>query len=270
VTSTLGPDAERLLTAFRETVSREQDMVSHRMTWLMTLNGFIVAGIVVVLGIRELVPPDKEVTPSYVGLVVALLSIAGFFANCSTFFSNYWAERAVDGAGRVLEAELGLLETGHATLDSHARTLLRLYGRDPLDGAKRAVATPPRGKLTTLCERRDPEDVSAILSDPRNDSLRPLGSIFFGDPKSTPLHSWFFLPSMFALVFLVAPFAIRPDDSGVWEWRSLFIALVYAVPSLAATLAILSDRRERAQRRERALAEESNQAAEGGASANPN
>jgi hypothetical protein len=242
-----------LLGAFRDAVNREQDVISQRMTWLMTMDGLIITGLVVVLGIHELVPPHRQVTPDYVGWVVSLLAIAGVFANASTFFSNYWAERATQGCRRVLNMELrrrsGLNAEGPSTLAADdIDPLLRLWGADPLDNILQSVEEPKGGRIKEAYDQLHSEAQVALMLDPRNDSLRPAGSLFLRDPRSTLFHPWFALPVLFTLVFTVVPFIIRPRGAD-WSIHICTVVALLLVVSLTVTRVLYQDRKTRADAR---------------------
>lgn len=105
------------------TTRNEADLTGQRMTWLMSLNGFIFAGLSLLLVNRSQI---QSSSPGTFLLLVAVAADAGLVSNLSTIYSNYWADRATREADVALSA--------HVLLNSDAneyRDLFRLAGRDP-------------------------------------------------------------------------------------------------------------------------------------------
>lgn len=102
-------------------VAHEHELISQRMTWLMTVNGFLLAAFAVVMSgsVGKKVP--NILTASVIGICTL-----GALANASCFFSNYWASRALREAAQALHrmSKDGLLPIGY-------QEYLRLYGSDP-------------------------------------------------------------------------------------------------------------------------------------------
>lgn len=102
-------------------IAHEHELISQRMTWLMTVNGFLLAAYAVVVSgsVAQRIP--SALTAAVIGI-----STLGSIANASCFFSNYWASRALREAAQALHrmSTEGLLPVGY-------QTYLRLYGSDP-------------------------------------------------------------------------------------------------------------------------------------------
>lgn len=110
---------------FAQRLEIEHNIISHRMTWLMTLNGFLLGGAALV-GANF----DKFDGPQALTLVTILISVVGTVCNESCLFSNYWATRAIREAGAVLSREW---KNTLAPAEANAQRLrMRLYGRDPV------------------------------------------------------------------------------------------------------------------------------------------
>lgn len=112
-----------LQTLFAERLKFEHDVIGHRMTWLMTLNGFLVGGGAVLVANQEKFEQGYGLTAS-----LFAISMLGALSNCSSLFSNYWATRAIREAGAALGKSWLALDPAE-----RERQLgqMRLYGRDP-------------------------------------------------------------------------------------------------------------------------------------------
>jgi len=134
---TVETTVEEKLRVFASIVDKENNLISQRMTWLMTLNSFVIGAVAVLAS-----SADANDDAFSVAIIVA--TTLGSMSNFATFFSNYWAEIAIQ------EADIAL--RGWLTDDEklHSAALLRLYGRDPTDQA--AAPTRPTfiGKSTPL------------------------------------------------------------------------------------------------------------------------
>ena len=102
-------------------VTHEHELISQRMTWLMAVNGFLLAASAVVISGSVGQKAPSVLTASIIGI-----STLGALANASCFFSNYWANRALREATQALHrmSSDGLLPSGY-------QEYLRLYGSDP-------------------------------------------------------------------------------------------------------------------------------------------
>lgn len=102
-------------------IAHEHELISQRMTWLMTVNGFLLAAYAVVIS-----GSVAQKLPTALSAAVIGISTLGSIANASCFFSNYWASRALREAAQALHrmATEGLLPSDY-------RAYLRLYGSDP-------------------------------------------------------------------------------------------------------------------------------------------
>lgn len=109
------------LDAYSTRIAHEHDLISQRMTWLMTVNGFLLAAYAVVISgsVGQRFP--DALTAAVIGI-----SALGSIANASCFFSNYWASRALREATQALHqmSAEGLLPVNY-------QAYLRLYGSDP-------------------------------------------------------------------------------------------------------------------------------------------
>ncbi len=126
---------EELLPAYRDTLKREHEYISHRMGWLMTLNGFLVAGAALLAANYF-----RFNGTNYLTWALLAISFLGAVSNSSCLFSNYWAMRAIEGAGDVLIRSWGNLDLG-----SRVRLIsrMRLYGRDPESFGVNNDKSPP-------------------------------------------------------------------------------------------------------------------------------
>lgn len=109
------------LDVYSTRLAHEHELISQRMTWLMTVNGFLLAAYAVVISGSVGQKYPNALTAAVIGI-----STLGAIANASCFFSNYWASRALREAAQALHrmATEGLLPVGY-------QAYLRLYGSDP-------------------------------------------------------------------------------------------------------------------------------------------
>lgn len=117
LTSTFGNP----LDVYSTRLAHEHELISQRMTWLMTVNGFLLAAYAVVISGSVGQRYPAALTAAVIGI-----STLGAIANASCFFSNYWASRALLEAAQALHrmSTEGLLPVGY-------QAYLRLYGSDP-------------------------------------------------------------------------------------------------------------------------------------------
>lgn len=109
---------------FHERLRAEHDLIAHRMSWLMTLNGFLIGGAAVMVA-----NSDRFDDSASLNGVLLMVAILGAVSNASCLFSNYWGTAAIRGAGAALLAAWDDLdeEQKQRRIDR-----MRLYGRDPL------------------------------------------------------------------------------------------------------------------------------------------
>jgi hypothetical protein len=67
---------------------REDELINHRMSWLMALNGLLAVA-------AGLVYTSKSLTGHERSVLVIAVSTLGALSNASGLFSNYWASRAI-------------------------------------------------------------------------------------------------------------------------------------------------------------------------------
>lgn len=109
--------------AFAERLKFEHDVISHRLTWLMTLNGFLVAAAAI------LTVNHTDIDPLLVPLFIAL-SLLGTCSNGSVLFSSWWATKAIEEASYALADWWETLDPEGKEYENR-RLRMRLYGRDP-------------------------------------------------------------------------------------------------------------------------------------------
>lgn len=108
---------------FAERLKFEHDIISHRLTWLMTLNGFLVAA----MGLISI--NHARVGESYFAFFTAI-SILGLSSNGSVLFSSWWATRAIQDASNTVAEWWTQRKMDDEALEDR-RMRMRLYGRDP-------------------------------------------------------------------------------------------------------------------------------------------
>jgi hypothetical protein len=115
--ATLSEDTIALLEVAGARVNHEHELISHRMTWLMALNGFLIAGFALLLANTDKLDQDTEIAFAVVGV-----SALGALANLSCFFSNFWATASIHDVQDILSRIVN---------DKRYVDRLRLYGFDP-------------------------------------------------------------------------------------------------------------------------------------------
>jgi hypothetical protein len=116
-------DVNELLATYAARVNHEHDFISNRMTWLMTLNGFLVAGLAISIANSDKIPANS------LTVILVAVSSLGAVSNASALFSNYWASRAITEMTHALHVALSSLDLKERRAQTWG--LLRLYGRDP-------------------------------------------------------------------------------------------------------------------------------------------
>ncbi|WP_280442416.1 hypothetical protein [Nocardia brasiliensis] len=119
-----------LVEVFADRIKFEHDIIGHRMSWLMTLNGFLIGGAAILSANR-----DRFAGPAVLTGALIIICIAGALSNASCLFSNWWAGKAMRDAADALAdswSDEGRRRVG---------PLMRLYGRDPraFRGAERPL-----------------------------------------------------------------------------------------------------------------------------------
>lgn len=116
-------EVREVLAVFGERVNHEHELIAHRMSWLMALNGFLIAAIGITIANSNRIPHSS------LNLILVGVSCLGAISNASCLFSNYWASRAISETAIALHAVLNTPEYREAKTRSWRS--LRLYGRDP-------------------------------------------------------------------------------------------------------------------------------------------
>ena len=165
--NTATPTPDKLL-VFSRIVDKENNLISQRMTWLMTLNGFVIGAIALLVA-------NADQGNVGFGIALVVVSTLGSFSNLATYFSNYWAEIAIQ------EADLALRQWLSADEEKDRSGLLRLYGRDPGD-------------------QQGSSDASLLGR---------------GRPLTVVLQPWFCLPFLFWISFVVAGLLATLDPMDV-------------------------------------------------------
>lgn len=165
---------KELMQVYGQRLESEHTLISSRMSWLLTLDSFLVA----ILGVT-LANTDKLPAVAFSFWPILVVAAIGAITNSSCLFSNYWGARAIDETSQRVTKELALIaaESGQPTVgptgtaepsEEATRWLarLRLYGRDP---------------------RSEPERIG------------------FWRPPSGVLHPWFLVPLAFIAAFALTP-----------------------------------------------------------------
>lgn len=161
----------QIMTLLGHCMDREHSLVNSRLTWLMTLDGFLIAAFgLVVTNVDKLSDGRAFIA------VVTSISILGTLCNASVLYSNYWASRAMKEAD---EAARWALDSSRIDADGleHPSYLFRLFGRDP----------------------RELDVDGPQLSQP----WHPV------TPPQKILHPWYLLPLLFCVTFVILPFSSR-------------------------------------------------------------
>ena len=105
---------------FVDRLKSEHDLIGHRMTWLMTLNGFLIGGVAVLTANHDEFQKQIVLTSA-----LMIICIVGALSNASCLFSNWWATKAIRETADALSASW--------TVEEHGRYAkrMRIYGRDP-------------------------------------------------------------------------------------------------------------------------------------------
>ena len=158
----------QIMTIMGNRIDQEHALINSRMTWLMTLNGFLLA----IYGVT-VTNSDKFSSGKAFAVVVIGNSVVGAICNGSALYSHYWASRALK---ETEEAARWALAAERLAEDEMANPsyLFRLFGRDPgfvgTEGPKKSKPTHPLWPLHRL------------------------------------MHPWNFLPIIFSVAFASLPF----------------------------------------------------------------
>ncbi|MGX6608587.1 hypothetical protein ACWKSP_41725 [Micromonosporaceae bacterium Da 78-11] len=180
-------------------IDQEHVLINSRMTWLMTLNGFLFA----IYGVA-VTNSDKFASGRAFVVVVIGSSAMGAICNASALYSHYWASRALK---ETEEAARWALANVHIAEDviRNPTYLFRLFGRDP------GISRTEGPKLS-----------------------RPMHPFW---PLHRLIHPWFFLPIICCFAFMLLPFAeldisIKGANYRLWSG-------VAALPLLAVFLIVV-------------------------------
>lgn len=110
--------------AYSDQLKFQHDVLAQRVTWLMTINGFLVGSFTLVI-----VNQDKIGLATTSGALIAIATL-GAAANGSALFSNWWGTRCIKDISNVLQESW--INDGLTGLErERRRSMMRLYGRDP-------------------------------------------------------------------------------------------------------------------------------------------
>lgn len=127
---------DQYLVLFADRLKVEHDIINQRMTWLMTLNSFLIGGAAVLAANF-----DKFATkPAVLASAVIFICTVGGLSNASCFYSNCWASVAIRATACALSSLLG-----NGPHRARALARMRLFGRDP-----RAFDRPDRFQTSEL------------------------------------------------------------------------------------------------------------------------
>jgi hypothetical protein len=118
-----GQQVEDILALFGERVNHEHVLIANRMSWLMALNGFLLAA----LGVS--IANSHNIPQASLTLIVIGVACLGAVSNASCLFSNYWGSRAISETAIALHQVLNAPE--NRALLNRSWSTLRLYGSDP-------------------------------------------------------------------------------------------------------------------------------------------
>ncbi|QIS03008.1 hypothetical protein F5X71_12410 [Nocardia brasiliensis] len=119
-----------LVEVFADRIKFEHDIIGQRMSWLMTLNGFLIGGAAILSANR-----DRFTAPGVLTGALVIICLAGALSNASCLFSNWWAGKAMRDAADALA------DSWSDEARRRVGPLMRLYGRDPraFRGAERPL-----------------------------------------------------------------------------------------------------------------------------------
>lgn len=171
-------DFQADLALLTQALERESAVIGHRMTWLMTLNGLILAALGVLLSSHDKIVDAHDLDAATWHRLVTILAAAGLASNLATLYSNFWAERAIQGADAAF---MNVVVRGHDL--TTVRSAMRLAGRDPANGPRQLEG-----------------------------SEEWLPGAFFR-PAAKLLHPWFSLPLLFIVGFACVPATLQEAGS---------------------------------------------------------
>ncbi len=183
-------------------IDQEHSLISSRMTWLMTQNGFLFAAFALLVANAR-----YFYSANILATLIATICLTGAISNASAFYSHYWASRAIREAD--LATRWALPQASDNAI-AFPVGLFRLAGRDPKS--------------------------EEGLGPPKSTASHPIW------PPQRLVHPWFLLPLTTCVVFVALPFAVstiniaegRPHDGSNWL-AALALAGVAGLAILFAT-----------------------------------
>jgi hypothetical protein len=109
--------------AYSDQLKFQHDVLAQRVTWLMTINGFLLGSFTLVI-----VNQDKIGSLTF-GALIAVATL-GAAANSSALFSNWWGTRCIRDISNVLQESWATDGIMGQDLERR-RSIMRMYGRDP-------------------------------------------------------------------------------------------------------------------------------------------
>ncbi|MFI5930656.1 hypothetical protein [Actinoplanes sp. NPDC051494] len=202
----------QIMTLMGNRIDQEHALINSRMTWLMTLNGFLLA----IYGVA-VTNSDKFASGKAFGIVVIGSSAVGAICNASAIYSHYWASRALKETEQTARWALDDKHIDEDDMKDPAY-LFRLFGRDPgavgSGGPAKSKATHPFWPLHKL------------------------------------MHPWNLLPIVFDVAFVLLPFVELEIKLKGSSYR--VPPLMAALPLLLLLLTFVSFLHERLMERRRA------------------
>jgi hypothetical protein len=116
-----GPDLSSLFAALMERIRFEHEVIGQRMTWLMTLNSFLLGGAAILAANAE-----KFADHTVAAGVILAVCVVGAGSNSSCLYSNYFSAVAIRESARALSVEYEVDDSTRLRL----LPILRIYGRD--------------------------------------------------------------------------------------------------------------------------------------------
>lgn len=202
-------------------IDQEHSLIGSRMTWLMTLNGFLFAALGLVVANSGNLTSGRAA--AFLVLVVATL---GTLSNASALYSHYWASRAIHETELATRWALSPAQIAASSMHP-PEALFRLFGRDP---KLRSV-----GGHRLICSAYHP--------------MWPLQKL---------VHPWFFLPLLCCGIFAILPLAMSTlslRDGKVYDTALLVRTIPLTLLCLMTFGVVLglttTERRSRTERRNR-------------------
>ena len=234
--SELSDDTIALLAVAGERVNHEHELISHRMTWLMALNGFLVAGFAILIVNADGMPPDANLA-----FVVVGIGALGALANLSCFFSNFWATTSIfevrETLSKIIQGSDGPDAVGQpwGPLAWLYRVMPPWRAHPP---APAETADSPETRVAGEADERYADRLRLYGFDPRRRAGVPMGRRF-ATPPSKVLHPWHVLPLAFCASFTALPVFVGASSiphvhvSGVTPFVPLMVVAVFCGLALA-------------------------------------